>query len=124
MLMLRYDRRLGQLGVTDQGEAVQVPAAALPPQATTLAPALSRFGEDVGLGVSLLVEYPERARSGRLEDVSAPPGGAKALHWVSYHSSLGYVVEVGLRGAALLPAEVVQQDGGTPLRVPNVFAAN
>jgi hypothetical protein len=124
VLHLRYDRQLGQLSVTGQGETVQVPAPALPPQATTLAAALARFGDDIGLGVSLLVEYPERAKSGKLERASPPPRGSKALRWVSYRSSLGYVVEVGLRGAVMLPAEVVRQGVGTPVRVPNVFAGN
>jgi hypothetical protein len=124
VVSLSYDRRLGQLSATDGGQPVHVPASALPPRATAVAPRLTRFGADVGLGVSLVVEYPELARTGKLDDVSAPPHGNGALRWVSYRSGLGYVVEVGLRGRFLVPWEVVRQGARAPLRVTSVYAAN
>ena len=115
---LQYDRARGQLTATGQGRTVRVDMANLPPAATTLAPALrGRFGPDIGLALSLLVEYPALAKAGKLDDVSPPPHGGAALRWVSYRSALGYVVEVGLRPGVLKPLDVERAGSDTPVRV-------
>jgi hypothetical protein len=115
---LQYDRAHGQLTATGQGRSVRVAAASLPPVATSLAPGLrSRFGPEIALALSLLVEYPPLAKAGKLDDVSRPPGAAAALRWVSYRSALGYVVEVGLRPGVLKPLVVLRAGSGTPVRV-------
>jgi hypothetical protein len=123
-LALRYDRDRGRLTATDRGRSVELPASALPPHATSVAPALAPFGADAGLAVSLVVEYPERAKSGKLDDVSAPPRGYGALHWVSYRSSLGYVVQVGLQGVILQPFAITRQGAPRPLAVTGVLSTN
>ena len=115
---LQYDRALGQLVATGRGRTVTIAAADLPPAATVLAPALrSAFGPEIALALSLLVEYPPLAKGGKLDDVSPPAGGGAALRWVSYRSSLGYVVEVGLRPGVLKPLVVERAGSDTPVRV-------
>lgn len=123
-LGLSYDRKRGELTVTSRGRQVRVPAMALPPQATTVAPTLAPFGAGTALAVSLLTEYPDRAKAGDLQAVKRRPRGFDSLRWVSYRSSLGYAVQVGLKGAAMVPVEVVRAGGARPLRVIGVFATN
>jgi hypothetical protein len=119
-----YNRDRGQLSAKSAGRVVRVPATKLPPQATTVAPALAPFGTEVGLGVSLLIEYPDRAKAGKLEDVKTPPRGFRTLRWVSYRSAFGYVVQVGLLGAILQPVEVMREGARAPLAVSRLYNSN
>jgi hypothetical protein len=113
-----FDRAVGQLTAYGRGRPLRLPAAVLPPRATSLAPALrSQFGADVGPAVSLAVEYPELARAGKLHAIAAPRGADEGLRWVSYRSALGYVVDVGLRVQDLYPARVLRAGSRTFVRV-------
>jgi hypothetical protein len=115
---LSFDRALGQLTAYGRGRPLRLPAAVLPPRATSLAPALrAQFGADVGPAVSLAVEYPELAKAGKLHPIDAPRGADEGLHWVSYRSALGYVVDVGLRGQDLYPARVLRAGSRVFVRV-------
>jgi len=118
---LRYDRALGRLTAFGRGRPLHLSAAALPPRATSLAPALSaQLGADVGVAVSLAVEYPELAKAGKLHTIDAPSGADAGLHWVSYRSALGYVVDVGLRVQDMYPARVVQAGSHMVVRVTSL----
>lgn len=118
---LSFDRVVGQLIAYGRGRPLRLPAAVLPPRATSLAPALrAQFGADVGPAVSLAVEYPEFAEAGKLHPIVAPRGGDEGLHWVSYRSALGYVVDVGLRVQDLYPARVLRAGSRTFVRVTSL----
>jgi hypothetical protein len=115
---LSFDRALGQLTAYGRGRPLRLSAAILPPRATSLAPALrAQFGADVGPAVSLAVEYPELAKAGKLHPIEAPRGADAGLHWVSYRSALGYVVDVGLRVQDLYPARVLRAGSRVFVRV-------
>ena len=94
---LRYDRALGLLTTYGRRSPLHLPEAALPPRTTSLARLGTQFGPDVGLPLSLTVEYPELAKAGKLQRITTPRGADPGLRWVSYRSALGYVVDVGLR---------------------------
>ena len=118
---LRYDRALGQLTAFGRGRPLHLSAAALPPRATSLAPALgAQLGAGVGVAVSLAVEYPELAKAGKLHTIDAPPGADAGLHWVSYRSALGYVVDVGLRVQDMYPARVLRAGSRMFVRVTSL----
>jgi hypothetical protein len=118
---LSYDRALEQLTAYGRGRPLRLPAAVLPPLATSLAPALrAQFGADVGPAVSLAVEYPELAKAGKLHPIDAPRGAEEGLQWVSYRSGLGYVVDVGLRVQDLYPARVLRAGSRVFVRVTSL----
>jgi hypothetical protein len=118
---LRYDRALGQLTTFGRSRPLHLAEAALPPRTTSLAPALdTQFGPDVGLALSLTVEYPELAKAGKLHRIDAPRGADAGLHWVSYRSALGYVVDVGLRVEDLYPSRIVRAGSRTFVRVTSL----
>jgi hypothetical protein len=123
---LTYDRGHEQLTAATRGRRVGVPATALPPQATALPPSFGgRFaGVDIGPVVSLLSEYPGLARAGDLQPVARPPRGDRSLRWVSYRSSLGYVVEVGLAEPLLRPVEVERSGASAPIKVLQLATSN
>jgi hypothetical protein len=115
---LSFDRAVGELTAYGRGRPLRLPAGVLPPRATSLAPALrAQFGADVGPAVSLAVEYPEIAEAGKLHPIDAPRGADAGLHWVSYRSALGYVVDVGLRVQDLYPARVLRAGSRAFVRV-------
>ena len=115
-LLLRYDRPHGRLVVRDDGRSLSVAAADLPPRAQQLSPALvQQFGASVGPALTLLVEYPARAKAGGLASVAAPVSGHRGLRWVSYRSSLGYDIEVGLN-SLMSPVLVVRRGAPDTLR--------
>jgi hypothetical protein len=118
---LKYDRALGQLTTFGRSRPLHLPEAALPPRTTSLAPALgAQFGPDVGLALSLTVEYPELAKAGKLHKIDAPRGADRGLHWVSYRSALGYVVDVGLRVTDLYPSRIVRAGSRMFVRVTSL----
>jgi hypothetical protein len=123
---LTYDRAHGRLTAAAAGHRVRALAKALPPEATTLPASFERSlgGLDVGPVVSLLTEYPGLARAGKLARVEAPPHRDRSLRWVSYRSSLGYVVEVGLGRRLLQPVEVARAGAAAPLRVLQLATTN
>jgi hypothetical protein len=124
-MSLSYDRAHRSLTVDGRGSTVRVPAAQLPPAATTLAASLERqFGASLGPAVSLLVEYPMIESSHRAHAVSAPAGADRALRWVRYDSSLGYAVEVGLAPGSLDPRLVTRAGSATVVRIRLVNIRN
>jgi hypothetical protein len=125
-VVVTYDRAHGRLTAAESGQRVGVPAIALPPEATTLPASFERRfgGLDIGPVVSLLAEYPGLARAGKLARVEAPPHRDRSLRWVSYRSSLGYVVEVGLGQTLLQPVEVARAGAAASMRVLQLSTSN
>jgi hypothetical protein len=124
-LLLRYDRAHGRLSAMGPGRALELGAASLPPAANRLAPSLAqRYGADVGPVLSLISEYPEIARSGHLQAVSAPSAAWRRYRWVRYRSALGYPVDVGLQPALLTPMAVRRGDGGTVVPIVSIYSSN
>jgi hypothetical protein len=122
---LSYDRSRGSLTVSGGGPSLLVPAAQLPPTATSLAQGLRRrFGASLGPAVSLLVEYPRIAASGRTHPVRPPDGADRALKWERYDSSLGYAVEVGLAPGSLAPRLVERAGSPTVTRIQGLSVKN
>jgi hypothetical protein len=124
-LLLRYDRVHGLLSAIGPGRTLELRASSLPPAANRLASSLAqRYGAGVGPVLSLISEYPEIARSGRLRVVPAPSAGWKRYRWVRYRSSLGYSVDVGLQPGLLTPMAVTRGDGDKVVPIVSVYASN
>jgi hypothetical protein len=120
-VVLNYDRVHGLLTVSGHGTTRQVASAQL---ASAGAGLEREFGAPTATAASLLVEYSVRAKSGSLKSVSAPSGQSPTLRWVSYSSSLGYTIEVGLLPGTLVPQVMLRRGSKIALRVGSLNVSN
>jgi hypothetical protein len=115
-----YDRLQHRLTVRGDARTLRISAAQLPTSGARLT---RDFGASALPAASFLAEYSARARSGSLRPISTPPGQSPTLEWVSYDSSLGSTIEVGLQPGSLSP-RVLLTRGSTALRIGSFSFGN